>query len=199
MKNLGRFLGLLPLFVMSLLMLSGCGQVTGPISPLVNPPVQYGFDNGTASLVGWALNSTSPLGGSVTLSIESQTVFQGTGALEIQLPAPLNNANIGVTLPVATDFTGKFLSIWIYWQSGLVSPPYNVGAQIYLTDAAYGWTSGGWTNLGSGRWQQIVCNASGAAGSANLKAITTIGFQVGGANNAVFSSPGVVYADSFAY
>ena len=143
-------------------LLAGCGNVGGPFSPLINPPLNqtFGtFDNN--SIDGWTFDSVSPPmlgsasvtfpGSAVTLlSPTAQPVFQGSYALQIPIPAdgqavtldslsnpvtvsvPLTSYSIHYQFASPQDMTNKTFSMWVYLKSGLVDSPNRVGAQIFV-------------------------------------------------------------------
>src|ERR1700678_4322352 len=90
------------LLLIGTLVLTGCGNVTGPISPLVNPPVQYGFDDGITD--GFAdANSDSTQAvqpPNFYLFATTQAAFQGSGSLEVQIPVA-----VGKDVEVSKLFT----------------------------------------------------------------------------------------------
>src|ERR1035441_9111285 len=91
------------------------------------------------------------------------------------------------------DMTNKTLSIWVYFKSGLVSPPNQVGAQIFLKGPTtpcssnnYWYANGAFINLTPNHWIQIVFNtkAPGYVSTCppvDLTSTVNAGLQIGGA------------------
>ncbi len=84
MKN--KISGMIVLGAGLALLLGGCGKVTGPISPLIHPPIaSFGaFDDGTTD--GWVFDDSNPVSVAGPITWTNQYVFQGPGALQLQIP-----------------------------------------------------------------------------------------------------------------
>ncbi len=212
------FLGVLSLGIGYL---GGCGKVTGPISPLVNPTtILFNFDDGVAGNINagvtnlWAYDSSNPYNfvSAPAVTVTSKPVFQGSYALEIDIPHLVPNGSVsyyltsysvGVTYSssASLNLTGKTLSMWVYLKSGLVSPPNQVGAQIFLKDTSYKYANGAFFNLTPNEWMQVTYNVNAPSYTANPdpSSVFEVGLQIAGSGSAVFTSDGVVVADSFGY
>ena len=154
MKTSFRTWNYFPLIGMGLLLSGGCGQVTGPLSPLINPPVSSigSFDNGslTGSYLGnpvtWVYDSANPnITNPLPLTVTSQA-FQGPYAMAIEVPAyglsggnavELSSYSVHCQIVSAgqgLDLTNSILSMWVKLESGVVTAPNQIGAQIFIKD-----------------------------------------------------------------
>jgi len=214
MKYMKKALVLLPLFTLTLL-LGGCGQVTGPISPLLNPPIAaFGsFDDGTTD--GWVFDSSNPnITNPLSLIVTSQS-FQGPYALEINVPSYGLSSGVTVQLTgysvhysYATsgpglDLSNRILSMWVKLKSGVVTPPFQIGAQVFLKDASYQYANGTFVKLVPGQWMQVTFNVNApnyqAVPAPDPAHVYQVGLQLAGNGSAAFTSDGIVDADSFGY
>ncbi|HUO58487.1 MAG TPA: hypothetical protein VMV05_09970 [bacterium] len=195
------------------LLVAGCGKISsGPLSPLINPAVApFGaFDDG--SLHGWAFDSSNPSNiesqfSQADLSITANPLFQGNGSLQIHVPSGgttliLTSYSIGVTF-APIDLRDKTMSMWVYLKSGLVAAPNKVGAQLFLKDTSYYYANGSFVNLTQGQWAQVTYNVNAPSYQnnppPNLASIYDVGLQLAGSGSSVFTSDGIVIADSFGY
>ncbi len=179
--------------------MAACGKVSqGPIDPLLNPPVAYSFDQG---LEGWAI-----LSGSVPATGHeySHTIGRALGAggslrIDAAFTAVGDKVLVGVNAPVTLDLTGKTISLWVYWESGLASAGGKLGAQAYVMDSDSVWANGGFATLTKGRWTQVTFNtdAPGYSDGTKMDAIVQLGVQLV-ADSGTFT-PGVLYIDQYAY
>jgi hypothetical protein len=202
------------------LFLPGCGKVTGPISPLINPSIaSFGsFDDGTTD--SWVYDSSSPVNLSSTwpLTVTSQA-FQGPYALEIPVPDLAYSVNAGVTTYISLsgysvhyqitssgqglNLSNMTLSMWVKLVSGVVTAPNQIGAQIFLKDSAYQYANGTFVKLVPGQWMQVTYNVNApnyqASPAPNVSNVYQVGLQLAGNGSSLFTSPGVVDADSFGW
>ncbi len=236
MRKILFWLAIVPGMYAFILSLSGCGKVSGPISPLVNPTtILFNFDNGTAD--GWQYDSCNPstfnglpvtatfAGLPVTVvptpSATNQIAFQGTGALYLPIPefgqvqvvksgpitetdyVSLTSYSVHYQFASAVDMTNKIFSMWVYWKSGVVTPPNQIGAQIFIKDSSWQYANGTFFNLTQNQWTQVTYNVKAPNYQANpppdLTKIMQVGLQIAGSGSAVFTSDGEVDADSFGY
>jgi hypothetical protein len=195
----------------SLLVFSGCGKIAGPISPLVNPPVVYSFDNGTE---GWVYDYSQPypVVNPPALTMTNESVLNGTGALQIQIPYLELNGSVTLNItswadhiefPGTLDMTNKTLAAWVYLKSGLVEAPNRVGAQIFLKDSSWRYANGTFAKLVPNQWTQVTYNVNAPNYQANpppdVSKVKQLGIQIAGDGSAYFTSPGVVIMDNFGY
>jgi hypothetical protein len=207
------------------LAISGCGMLKGPISPLIDPPVaSFGsFDNGTIS--GWEYDYSGKvkIDDYLPLTTTSQA-FQGAFALEIPIRAygriAVGEVSAGVTVqlsahavhyqyPAEVDLTDKTLSMWVYWKSGIVSSPDKIGAQLFIKDdvqegdSNWQYANGTFYNLSPNKWTQVTYNVNSPNWQADpppiLTRIRQVGLQIAGDGSSIFTSDGVIIADSFGY
>ena len=212
LKAVGALCGLALVAVLGL----GCGKVSKyPLQPLVPiPPVQDNFDQG---LGGWALflsqlpNNGIPVG---TLDTwVNDITFQGSpGALkqDVIFHKAADNLGSGLDLSPAQDFHGKYLSMWIFWDSGLTSSDGKVIAKFFIaspTTAPYWWANGPECTLQQGRWVQVTWSVdtpssvslAGAPSYDWIEAsVPRVGVQLWVSTGLVIT-PGTVYMDDFAY
>lgn len=221
MKPMGRLAVFLPALALGLLVLSGCGQVTGPISPIANPPYPaWGtFDDGTTD--GWTFDSSTPnITNPMPLTVTSQA-FQGPYALQIPVTAYGLAAGVTVTMTgyaVHYDFgsgneqnlTDMTLSMWICLKSGLVVPPNQVGTQIFVKDDVnldgvnWSYANGTFVKLVPNQWAEVTFNVNAPnyaspGRSPQLNMIRQVGIQIAGNGSSVFTSGGIFDVDSFGY
>ncbi len=216
MKRLKTTAKVLSVLAWGLVMLSGCGQVTGPISPLINPPINQtfgSFDDGTID--GWVFDSSNPnITNPLPLGVTPQA-FQGPYALDIAVPA--YGLSGGVTVELSgysvhyqitssgqgLNLSNMTLSMWVELVSGVVTAPTQIGAQIFLKDSAYQYANGTFVKLAPGQWAQVTYNTNApnyqAVPAPNTSNVYQVGLQLAGNGSALFTSNGVVYADSFGY
>ncbi len=213
------------LFAIALL-LGGCGQVTGPISPFYNPtilPAWGSFNDGTTD--NWVFDSSNPnITNPLPLSVTAPG-FQGLPyALDIAIPAYGYSAGSTVELSSYSvhyqivssgpglNLTDMTLSMWVKLESGVVTPPNQIGAQIFVKDGPetingvvhnYQYGNGTFVKLVPGQWMQVTYNVKAPNYQANpppdVSNIYQVGLQLAGNGSSLFTSNGVVYAASLGY
>ncbi len=216
MKISMRALLYLPWIGWGLLLIGGCGQVTGPISPLINPPVvqSFGsFDDGTID--GWVYDSSNPnITNPLPLTVTSQA-FQGPYALTIEVPAyglsagsTVELSSYSVHYSIASsgqglNLTNCILSMWVKLESGVVAAPNQIGAQIFLKDNSYAYANGTFVKLVPNQWMQVTYNVNApnyaASPPPNVANVYQVGLQLAGNGSSFFTSQGEVDADSFGW
>lgn len=178
---------------------AACGKVSkGPIDPLLNPPLRYSFDQG---LEGWSILSGSipATGHAFSHTTERALGTGGSMRIDAAFTAAGDKVLAGVNSPVTLDLTGRTLSLWIYWESGLADPSGKLGAQAYLMDSGNLWSNGTFAALTKGRWTQVTFNtaAPGYSDGTQMDSIVQLGVQIV-ADSGAFT-PGVLYIDQVAY
>jgi hypothetical protein len=194
---------------------SGCGLLKGPISPIINPPIASFGSFDTGSIGNWSFETSNPIKMKVEdtfpLVITSQPALQGLGALEVRIPPIWAGQNL-VSYSVKTtfsfpgpvtvlDLTNKTISMWVYWKSGIVDAPGEIGGQIFIMSTADKWANGSFVKLARQRWIQVTFNTSSLSETdkPNLTLINKIGLQIAGSGSTYFTSEGVIVADSLGY
>jgi hypothetical protein len=182
-----------------LMLTPACGRVSqGPIDPLLNPPVAYSFDQG---LEGWAIlaGSIPATGSAFSHSTDRALGTGGSMRIDAAFTAVGDKVLTGLTLPVTLDMTGKTISCWVYWESGLAAEGGKVGAQVYVMDANSVWANGTFAALTRGKWTQATFNtaAPGYSDGAKMDLVTRLGVQI--VADAGAFTPGTIYLDQFAY
>jgi hypothetical protein len=191
------------LLSLGIVILTGCGNVTGPLSTLVNPPVQYGFDDGTTDgfAYSYSAGTSAVIPPNFFLIATTQASFQGSGSLEAQIPVTVGkDVDIGKLYSPTIDMTNKTVSAWCFWQSGGGVPPAQISAQIYVKDnQGYNFGSGQSVNLVQGQWTQTLFTIDTVASSVTITSIGELGIQINGPNYTPFTSTCIVGIDSVAF
>ena len=93
--------------------------------------------------------------------------------------------------------------MWVKLVSGVVTAPNQIGAQIFLKDSAYQYANGTFVKLVPGQWMQVTYNVNApnyqASPAPNVSNVYQVGLQLAGNGSSLFTSPGVVDADSFGW
>ena len=186
--------------------ITSCGKVaSGPISPLVNPPVAFGFE---ADLQGWTLDE----GGSIpnhgmVYSYSTERALNSYASFKafLNFNDAGDKAIIRYLMPTTPtqqviDFSGKMISCWVYWDSGLASEGSKLGAQIFVKDTpGNNWANGTFLALEKNSWNQLLFNTNAPSydAGADMTQIAEFGLQIV-ADIGTFT-PGDIYIDNFAY
>lgn len=193
--------------ILAILLLGGvsCGKVaSGPINPLIDPPVAYDFE---ADLQGWTIDTGASVpntGMEFLHSTERALNSYGSFRANLNFNNAGDKAIVRLLLPSSpvtqtVDLGGRMISCWVFWESGLAGQGSKVGAQLFVKDAANKWANGAFLQLTKGVWNQVIFNtaAPGYDDGADMTRIMEFGLQIV-ADVGTFT-PGVVYIDNYAY
>lgn len=192
---------------------AGCAKVAeGPLTPLLDPPVRASFDTDHG---GWEYHyaepapATPPAAGVNPLHSTARALF-GKGSLlfDFNFNPPASKFAAGPVFSPPADLTGRTLSLWVLWDSGLFENGGKAGCKLFLWDDVSGWFVGGpFHNLLQGKWVQVTFDISApsdlndAAKALPYSQITSAVPKAGLEINLLDGTPapGKVYVDQFAY
>jgi len=180
---------------------AGCGKVSDiPLSPLINPPIRFNFDSGIGAWKYEPEDSPTPAGFALSPST-AKTFGNSAGSLKLTLnfTGAKQSFDFGMRVAPPVDLTGRAMSAWVLWDSGITGSPSKVIAKFYVKDNNWVYSSGPDATLALGRWIQVTwslpTDGSVPTNPANIK---EWGMEIYLDSGPAFY-PGAIYVDNVAF